>query len=201
MTKKEFLFELVMGISDLPNAIVDEYVSFYSEIIDDRIEDGLSEEEAVAEIGEPQKIIKQVLADVPLGVLVKAKIKPKRRLSALEIVLIALGFPVWFPRLIVAISVVFSLYVVIWSIIVSFWAAFVSIAASAIGGIIAGVVFLVTSNVYTSVAMLGAGIFLIGISIFAFFGCKYATKGIILLTKKLVVSIKGLFIKRGKNNG
>lgn len=201
MTKKEFLFELVMGISDLPDAIVDEYVSFYSEIIDDRIEDGISEEEAVAEIGEPQKIIKQVLADVPLGVLVKAKINPKRRLSALEIALIALGFPVWFPLLIAAISVVFSLYVVIWSIIVSFWAAFVSIAASAIGGIIAGVVFLVISNAYTGVAMLGAGIFLIGISIFAFFGCKYATKGIILLTKKLAVGIKGLFIKRGKNNG
>lgn len=201
MTKKDFLFELVMGISQLPSEVIDEQISFYSEMIDDRIEDDLSEEEAVAEIGKPQEIIKQILMDVPLSKLVKAKIKPKRRLSALEIVLIVLGFPVWFPMLIAAISVVFSLYVSIWSIIVSFWAAFISIAASGIGSIIAGIIFICTTNAYTGVAMLGTGIFLIGISIFAFFGCKYATKGIILLTKKLALGIKGLFIKRGKNNG
>ena len=200
MTKKEFLFELVIGISQLPSEIIDEQVAFYSEMIDDRIEDGLSEEEAVAQVGIPKEISKQILIDIPLGKLVKTKIKPKRKLVAWEVLLIVLGFPVWFSILISFIAVILSVYISLWSAIISFWAAFVSIVASGIGGIIAGVVFLVTSNAYAGVAMIGAGIFLIGISIFAFFGCKYATKGIILLTKKLLLGIKSLFIKRGKNN-
>ena len=200
MTKKEFLFELVIGISQLPSEIIDEQVAFYSEMIDDRIEDGLSEEEAVAQVGIPKEISKQILIDIPLGKLVKTKIKPKRKLGAWEVLLIVLGFPVWFSILISFIAVILSVYISLWSAIISFWAAFVSIVASGIGGIIAGVVFLVTSNAYAGVAMIGAGIFLIGISIFAFFGCKYATKGIILLTKKLLLGIKSLFIKRGKNN-
>ncbi|MBR5538496.1 MAG: hypothetical protein IKU61_01205 [Clostridia bacterium] len=47
MNKQEFLEELRKGLSGLPKEDVRERLNFYGEIIDDRIEEGLTEEEAV----------------------------------------------------------------------------------------------------------------------------------------------------------
>ena len=51
MTKQEFIIKLTLELHGLPKADIEERVGFYSEMIDDRIEAGLSEEEAVADIG------------------------------------------------------------------------------------------------------------------------------------------------------
>ena len=198
MTKQDFLFELVVGLSGLPDDIIDEHLSFYGEMIDDRLEEGISEEEAVSEIGEPKEIAKQILKDIPLTKLVKEKIKPKRKLSAFEILLIVLGFPVWFPILISLLAIIFSLYMVLWSLIISLWAVEFSLIACGIGGIITGIVFAFIGNTFAGLAMLGASFVCIGFSIFMFYGCDYATKGILLLTKKIGLYIKSLFIKKGE---
>ena len=47
MRKQEFLTELRKGLSGLPQDDIEERLSFYSEMIDDQIEEGLAEEEAV----------------------------------------------------------------------------------------------------------------------------------------------------------
>ena len=52
MTKHEFLLQLGKALSSLPRRERDERLGFYSEVIDDRIEEGLSEEEAVRNMGE-----------------------------------------------------------------------------------------------------------------------------------------------------
>lgn len=62
-------------------------LAFYGEMLDDRIEEGLSEDAAVAEIGDANEIVRQTVADIPLAKLAKEKIKPKRRLKAWEIIL------------------------------------------------------------------------------------------------------------------
>ena len=51
MTKIEFILSLSRALQGLPQSDVTERLEFYNEMIDDRIEDGLSEEEAVAAIG------------------------------------------------------------------------------------------------------------------------------------------------------
>ena len=109
MRKQEFIFELWKKLSDLPKGEVEERLSFYSEMIDDRMEDGLPEEEAVSEIGSPDEIAAQIMGDIPLSKIVKEKIKPKRKLSALEIVQLVVGFPLSFPLLIV-VSLFFGKY-------------------------------------------------------------------------------------------
>ena len=48
MRKEEFLSQLESGLYGLPQADIDERLSFYAEMIDDRMEEGLGEEEAVA---------------------------------------------------------------------------------------------------------------------------------------------------------
>ncbi len=190
MTKLEFLARLRKGLSGLPQRDTEERLTFYSEMIDDRMEEGLSEEEAVCEIGNIDEIISQIVADIPLTKLVKEKITPKKRLKAWEIVLLILGSPVWLSLLIAAVAVIFSLYVSLWTVIISLWAVFASVIGCAFGGVAAGVGFAFGGKVLIGLAMIGAGVVCAGLSVFLFYGCKWVTKGIFNLTKKLVIWIK-----------
>ncbi|MBQ7669866.1 MAG: DUF1700 domain-containing protein [Clostridia bacterium] len=196
MNKDQFLSELRAGLAGLPQDDVDERIAFYSEMIDDRIEEGVTEEEAVSMIGSVDEIVSQTVAEIPLAKLVKEKITPKRTLKAWEIVLICLGFPLWFPLLIAFGAVVLSLYIVAWSLIISLWAIELSFIASAFGGIAASVAYMIRGDAAFGVALIGASIFLAGLSIFTFFGCVALSKGIIRLTKKAALGIKSLFIRK-----
>ncbi len=196
MNKQEFLMNLHKGLSGLPKDDIEERLNFYSEIIDDKVEEGASEEDAVAGIGDINEIISQIIADIPITKLVKEKITPKKKLKAFEIVLLILGSPIWFSLLVAAFAVILSLYVCLWSLIISLWAIFASVIGSAIGGIITGIWFNLYGNALTGIAMLGTGFVCAGLSIFLFFGCKWATKGILLLTKIIVLGIKNCFIKK-----
>lgn len=195
MTKKEFLQRLEKGLKGVPKEDIEERVAFYGEMIDDRIEDGLSEEEAVANVGDVDGIISQIIADVPLTKLVKEKIRPKRTLSVWEIVLIVLGFSIWFPLGIAICAIVLSAYIVLWALVFSLWVIDLAFAVTAIGLIAAGVVSLVGGGVRGTV-VIGTGIIFAGLSILLFFGCKYATKGAALLTKRITLWIKSLFVKK-----
>lgn len=124
MKKEEFLARLRQGLSGLPQDEIEERLSFYSEMIDDRMEEGLPEAEAVAAAGSVEEIAAQAVADIPLAKLAKERIRPKRRLRALEIVLLVLGAPLWLSLGIAAVAVGAALYVSVWAVIVSFWAVF-----------------------------------------------------------------------------
>jgi uncharacterized membrane protein len=196
MTKHEFITQLRAKLSDLPEREVEERLSFYVEMIDDRIEDGRTEQEAVAELGSVDEVVSQIVADIPLFAIAKKKIKPARRLKTWEIVLLCVGSPVWFPILIAAPAVAFALYVSLWSVIVSLWAVFGSLVGGAFAGIASGLAFSIGANVPTGLALISAGIVCAGLSIFMFFGCKAATRGIVMLASKTALSIKRLFIKK-----
>ena len=78
MSKQEFLAQLRKGLSGLPQDDIEERLTFYSEMIDDRMEEGLTEEEAVSEIGTVDTIISQIVTDIPLTKLIKEK-APKKQ--------------------------------------------------------------------------------------------------------------------------
>lgn len=196
MSKQEFLAQLRKGLSGLPKDDIEGRLAFYNEMIDDRMEDGLSEEEAVSAVGSVDEIVAQVVAEIPLARVAKERIKPKRRMQAWEVVLLVLGSPIWLSLLIAAFAVIFSIYVVLWSVVISLWAVFASLIGCAIGCIAAGIGVAVGINSLTGVAMIGAGIVCAGLSIFMFYGCKAATKGSAVLTKKLPLWIKNCFIKK-----
>lgn len=196
MSKQEFLEQLHKGLTGLPEADIEERLMFYGEMIDDRIEEGVLEDEAVLSVGSVEKIVEQVVADTPFAKIAKERIKSKKRLSVGEIVLLALGSPIWLSIGIALIAVIFSVYVSLWSVIISLWSVFASLVACAFGGVVACAVLNVTVSVYTGVAMLSAGIVCAGLSIFMFYGCKETTKGILMLTKKIAVWLKNCFIKK-----
>lgn len=196
MRKQEFLAQLRKALSGLPRDDIEERLAFYSEMIEDQMEDGLSEEEAVSAVGSIDEIVAQVVADIPLTKIAKERIKPKRRLSVGEIILLALGSPIWLSLCIAAFAVVLSFYVVLWSLIVSVWAIFASTVAGSIGGILSCIIFAMGGYGASGVAMLAAGIVCAGLSILMFYGCRAATKGLLMPTKKMAIWIKNCFIRK-----
>ena len=196
MKRLEFLLQLQDRLSYLPQDEIEERLSFYNEMIDDRIEEGLSEEEAVAGIGTVEEIAAQILADTPLSKLVKEKMRPKKQLRVWEIVLLAVGSPLWLCLLIAVFAVIFSLYITLWSVVISLWSIFASVAACVPAGVVAGIVLMCKAPGLSGIALLAAGIVCAGLAIFLFYGCKAATKGCIWLTKKIILSIKGCFVKK-----
>jgi uncharacterized membrane protein len=181
MTKSEFLSVLKKKLSALPRKEREERLSFYIEMIEDRMEEGLSEGEAVAAVGDPGKLADQILAEY------FPDPKPQRGPGkGLQILLLILGFPLWFPLLIAGFAVALSLYVSVWSVLISFWALFVSLLVSGIALVLAAVLMIVWGQVVPGIAVLGAGLICAGLSIPAFMGCKAATGGTLLLTRKFL---------------
>ena len=196
MTKNEFLKALRLGLNGIPESETEERINFYGEIIDDRIDEGASEQEAVESLGSVDEIVSQIMSEIPLISLVREKVKPKRALKVFEIILLVLGSPIWFSVLLSLFSVFLSVYIVFWSIIITLWAALVSLFATAIAGIFMMIFCIIKGNIISSLAMLGITLAGFGLLIFGFFGCKWATKGFVILNKKIFISIKRMFIKK-----
>ncbi len=194
MNKEQFLIELASALAGLPEEDVEKSLEFYSEMIDDRIEEGLSEEEAVSDVGSIDEIRTQTIKDTPLAKIVKERVKQKRKFSVLEITLLIVGFPIWFSLLAAVAAVIFSLWVSLWAVIISFYAAEVSFMVSAFGGIIASIVLLAFGNTAAGLFLLGCSFACAGIGLLWIFVCKYSTKGLIWLTGAFV---KSLFMKKG----
>lgn len=199
MTKQEFLGELRKRLSLLPAGDIDERIGFYSEMIDDRIEEGCTEEAAVAAIGGVDAVVKQIIADIPLLNLlrgVKENIKLKRPRKGWELALIIATSPIWFSLAVALFSVALSLYAVLWSVIAAFWAVFASFVICGPGGVVVGLINLFGGNAVMGICLIGLGIFSAGLAILAFFGCKYATQGVVWFSKWMLLSIKKCFVKR-----
>ena len=197
MTKFKFLAALEDRLSGLPKEEVQERLRFYSEMIDDRMEDGTPEAVAVAQIGSADEIARQTLLEYYQMNYQKRRAGEKRRLKAWEILLLVLGSPIWLSFLIAAVAVALSLYAVLWSVVVSLWAAFAALAGSVIGGVIGGIVFCFLYDAMSGLLVISGGIVCAGLAIFAFFACKAATKGAAWLTVKGAMAMKRCFVGRG----
>lgn len=93
MTRDEFLGRLGELLACLPAEQVEETKAFYAEAIADRMEDGMSEEEAVAAMGTPGEVAEATLDDLPA--VPRAIARTRRRSTTLLWVLTIVGSPVW----------------------------------------------------------------------------------------------------------
>ena len=194
MTKKEFLEKLKNSLSVLNESDREERLNFYSEMIEDRIEEGYSEEDAVKTVGDPEEIASQIVSEYSNVKKTNKKASTKRKLRTWEIVLFWVGLPLWLPLAIAAAAIVFTLYVVFWAVVGSIWAAPVSLSAVGLAGFVIPIQYFIQGNILGGIAIIGLGIFSAGVAIFAFYGCIKATKGGTILTKKTVLWIKSLFV-------
>ena len=197
MTKNAYLSELADRLRQLPQSEIDKSIAYYSEIIDDRMEEGCSEEEAVNGLEAPVTAAERILQEAPLGMLVRERIRPKQAVSGWIIALLVIGFPVWFPLLLAAAGIVFAMYVVVWSLVFAFFASTFAVGTASLAVLItafvragegAGLIF----------ALLGVGLLGIGCFILMGLATWMAASGVVRLTAALIRSLKMKLIHGGK---
>lgn len=196
MNKTEFMTELSQRLSGLNNEDIKKSLAYYNEIIEDCKEDGMSEEEAVASLGDIDEIATQIVMDTPITKLVKEKVKGTRTLRTWEIILIVLGSPIWLSLGIAFFAVVFSLYISIWSIVFSLFVTVFALFVSAFAFLIAAVWLLFKAAFVQSAIFFGAALVIAGVTILMYLGTYYTAKGIVILTKNIFKAIKKSFVKK-----
>ena len=196
MNEEQFLDELRRELSGLPQEDIEERIAFYEEMIADRMDEGMSEKEAVSGIGSIEEITRQIMSEIPLTKLVKEKVRPKRSLKAWEIVLLVLGSPVWIPLAIAAVAVLLSVYAVLWAVVICVYAVDFSFAAGTLAGVVGVFAYLKAGNPVGALFSLGTGIVCAGLAILMFFVSVWITKAVIKLGGRILLGIKISFVGR-----
>ena len=159
MNKKEFLRSLSGSLRGMPRAERAQSLEYYGEMIQDRMEEGLSEEEAVACLGSVDEIVRQIRESGG------AQEKQGRRVPFWMIVLVVLGSPVWLSLLFALLAVMLAAYIVAWSLIAALYACLLGMAVCGPCGALGFVVELAKGNFRLAVLLLGAGCALLGLAL------------------------------------
>ena len=185
MKRVEFLNQLKAQLWALPEADIQCSLDYYSEMIDDRMEDGLSEEEAVAAIGNLDEIVKQILTETPRPPQVVEPIKkqkPEQKNTKTWLILLAvLGSPVWLPVAAGLLATVLSVYVSLWTVVISLYATFAALAATSLGCILAS--FFMVGGMAGATVVWGVALLCAGLAILILLLSNLAAKGLVKLTK------------------
>ena len=195
MTRIQFILELTERLKKLPKADREKALEYYLELIDDRIDDGMPEEEAVAAVGSLDEITAQILEDISLPKLAKATFA-EWKFEPWVIVLLIAGFPIWLSLLAGAFSIVVSVYSGVFAVVASLFACSVALGVCAPVALLLGIQILLSHGfalalVYWGIALMGAGL-----AVFFWIGGHYTTKGCIWVSKKFWLWVKSLFLRK-----
>ena len=135
MTKQEFPSELERALGKLPHAEVEQALAFYDEAISDRMEDGLSEAEALAGLGPVDEIAAQIAAETPP--IPRAIARANTGSRTLNIVLLAVFSPIWIPIVLALAAAALAVYVAIWAVIAALWAVDAALVLMPLAGLAA----------------------------------------------------------------
>ena len=199
MTKLDFLDALEQKLQPLPEQERSKALEYYFEIIDDRMDCGMSEAEAVAACGNIDQIAEQIILDTPMTKLVKQKNKTRRRMQTWETVLLIVGSPVWFSLAVAAFCVLLAVSVCLWVVVICLWAVAVALGACAICVPAAAVVLAVQGQYFPALFCLGCSLVLAGIAILFILAGIWAGKGVAKLHKLTFRGIKRCFIRKEAN--
>ena len=191
MNKTEFTNQLTAGLMGLSEEDIKRSVDFYVEMVDDRIEDGMTEEDAVAALGSIDEIRSKILEEIPITRIVKEKITPKREFSPTEIALLIVGSPIWLPLLLTFIIVGLVIFLCFWVIILSLYVVDLSVFVSGIAGIIGA---FVGGEALPAGVFVGCGIALLGAAMLLFLGFNQITKGMFAISKRIIFAIKKMVV-------
>ena len=158
MDKETFLKRLNKALGSLSAAERAKTVQYYREILEDRMEDGIPEAEAVAALGPVEQIAGEILAEQGGS--------PRKSWGSAA--LIALGSPLWLVLLAAVAAVLLAMYASAWAVIVALFSCVAALGTGALAGAFAMAVF-VGSYPMTGLFLLGAGLVCAGLGILLFF--------------------------------
>ena len=197
MKKEEFLNELEKKLQGLPKKDMEEKLEFYSEMIDDRVEEGMTEEEAIKDIGGTDEAIKQIVDETPITSLVKEKFKPKKSISGMTILLLILGFPLWLPLFLVLCVLVLVFFLLLWVLVIVSYSVEIGLVGATAASVIPFAQKMMNGNFnigYLGITILGVGVTLLFISV-----CYLSTKATAKMTRGFFRGLKRKLIGGKKN--
>jgi uncharacterized membrane protein len=200
MTKSEFLAQLQAALNRLPQSEIDQSLAFYGEVIDDRIEDGMSEQDAVAQLGDINQIAAQIIAEAPFVSRTVAKAKSNKTNLALVIILLVVLSPLWLPLAVAVFVTVAAIFLTVWIVILSLWTAVLALFVTGCAGVVALFFLLATGYPLAGLLSAGGGLVCLGLSIFAFLGMLALSKGVWTFTKFIARKIKSLFVRQDRQD-
>ena len=202
MSKEAYLDLLNQKLLDNEIPGADQMVDFYAEMIEDRMEDGMTEEEAVATMEDVDSIVEHAKADRPITELVTARVKEshenavKKGHGTLWMVLAIIGFPVWFPLMVAFFAVLLSVYIVLWAVVGTLYVVEFAFGISAAAcfvfgfGVLFGWIPIATTLVGWGLALVLGGLFLL-----LWHPICALAGALIRLIKATFRKIKGVFAK------
>ena len=196
MNKPDFLAELEKKLQPLPDQERAKALEYYFEIIDDRMDCGMSEDAAVAACGSIDEIAAQIIMDTPLTKLVRQKNRARRRMQTWEILLIVLGFPVWFSLAVAFFCVLLAISVVLWCVVMCIFVGGIACGACSVALSVTAVVAIITGNFLPALFFLGCAMICAGFTILFFLLGKLAGQGVAKLHKLTFRGIKRCFIRK-----
>lgn len=200
MNKQEFLRLLSSRLSLYPQSEIEKSIAYYDEMISDRMEDGMQEEDAVDALGSIDDIATNIVLDLPLPTVIKSKITDSHNRSTnkgIWIALVIIGAPLWLPLLLAAACVVLAVYVTIWSVVVSLYAVELSFAVSAIACFVGGIIICFTSSVSAGLCLIGASLVCASLALFMFKPLILISKGLIKLIVLFGRKVKSIVLGKG----
>ena len=188
MNREEFLAALASELGMLAEAERERSLAFYAEMIDDRMEGGASEEEAVASLGPVEEIAAEILGSAPIVPAVKQR--NRRRLRGWEIALLIIGSPVWLPLLLAAGVVALSLLIVLWVLIAALWVATASCVLCVPMSLVNNIAALLRGNLMRSVVSVGMACVAAGLALLLLLAAHRLTRGAARLTQLCWIKLR-----------
>lgn len=193
MTKQEFLSELERALGKLPHAEVEQALAFYDEAISDRMEDGLSEAEALAGLGPVDEIAAQIAAETPP--IPRAIARANTGSRTLNIVLLAVFSPIWIPVVLALAAAALAVYVAIWAVIAALWAVDAVLVLMPFAGLAALASTLGGGMPLPGVFVFGLSLVSSGFGLVASFAVSWVSKPLFQATRSFARWIASLFVR------
>ena len=193
MNKQEYLARLRAALACLPEGEIEESVAFYAEMIDDRVADGMTEEEAVAQLDDPKAAARAIIADLP--VVPRTVVRTKQRNRALYWTLVILGSPLWLTLLLAAGMLVLAGLLTIWCLILGLWLLAAGLLAGGPLGIGVCLWALAVGQPAYGVFELGSGLLCFGLGLFCLHGAVAASKTLMQVSRQWIAKAKAPFVK------
>lgn len=196
MDKERWLLALREALHGLPEADVLRSLEYYTELIEDSMEDGQSEFEAVSALPAPEEAARQILLEQPLGRVMQVKAARRKR-SAWEIVLLVLGSPVWLPLLLSLAVLILTAYLLVWVAVLVLWAFDLSAGIVAVAGPVGLVFGVINGTLSGGLFVFGLGLIGAGFAILLFCAGLRAARESARLGAALLRALKETLLGKG----
>ena len=154
MNKQQFISMLEQRLHSLPHAEKEQILIYYNETIEDRMEDGMSEEESIGSLDTMDEIVNQIYADRDLQ---QDIIQQKKSYKSLKILALILLSPFWLT----IVCLVLILYLVLWIIMAALVCVMICFGFTVLVGLW-GIFPVWQANTASGMILLGCILFFLG---------------------------------------